>query len=72
MFTSEHCRANANRCIEMANEVTEPEMRHKLLALAADWFKLAREFEREAAEYEETLQALRRHLGAQDVVATKH
>jgi hypothetical protein len=33
---------------------------------------MARELEREAAEYENMLQALRRHLGAQRIVAVKH
>jgi hypothetical protein len=71
MLTSHHCHDNANRCIEMANEVCEPEMRDKLFALAAEWLNMARELEREAMEYEEMLQALRRHLGVQ-MVAVKH
>jgi hypothetical protein len=56
----------------MASEVTEPEMRKKLFALAAEWLDMAREFEREASEYEEMLKALRRHLGVQQIVASKH
>jgi hypothetical protein len=56
----------------MANEVTGPEMRDKLFALAAEWLDMAREFEREATEYEEMLKALRRHLGVHPIVASKH
>jgi hypothetical protein len=72
MYTSQRCRANANRCIEMANEVTEPQMRDKLFALAAEWLNMAREFEREATDYEEMLKSLRRHLGVQQIGASKH
>jgi hypothetical protein len=56
----------------MAKAVAEPAIRAELLSLATEWLNMAREFEREAAEYEETLQALQRHLGAQEVIATKH
>jgi hypothetical protein len=47
----------------MANQIFEPEMRDNLFALAMEWLSMALEFEREAAEHEEMLHALRRHLG---------
>jgi nitrate reductase assembly molybdenum cofactor insertion protein NarJ len=62
MIDPKSCRNNANSCIEMANDLTEPEMRDRLLALATEWLKLAGELEHEATEYEQMLAALRRHF----------
>jgi hypothetical protein len=56
----------------MAKAVTEPAMREKLLSLATEWLDMAREFEREAIEHEETLQVLRWYLGVKQVAATRH
>ncbi len=72
MFTSRHCRSNANRCIELANQVFEPEMRETLFALAMEWLSMALEFEREAREHEQMLSALQQHLGAQQIAVAKH
>jgi hypothetical protein len=72
MFNSEQCRKNSNNCIDIANNLFEPHMRAKLLAIATAWLELAGELEREATEHEELLQALRRHFQSVHVFPTKH
>ena len=72
MLNANHCRINANVCIEMANDLVEPEMRERLFVLAMSWLTMAHEFEREAREQEETLKSLRRHLGAIATTPTVH
>ena len=66
------CRDNASSCIDMANNLIERDMRERLFALAAAWLELAGELERQAAEYEELLSALRLHFQAVSVSPTKH
>jgi hypothetical protein len=34
MLNAKYCRTNANACIEMANDLIEPEMRERLFTLA--------------------------------------
>jgi hypothetical protein len=72
MLDPKSCRNNANSCIAIANVLTEPEMRDTLFALAMAWLNLAGELEREASEYEEMLEALRRHFDLRRVYPTKH
>jgi hypothetical protein len=72
MLNAKYCRTNANACIEMANDLIEPEMRERLFTLAMAWLKMADEFDREATEHEETLNALRRHLSAVAIGPTMH
>jgi hypothetical protein len=71
------CRSNASSCIDMANHLMadnliERDMRERLFALAAAWLELAAELEREAADYEELLSALRRHFQVVSMSTTKH
>jgi hypothetical protein len=56
----------------MANNLIERDMRERLFALAAAWLELAGELERQAAEYEELLSALRLHFSGASVSPTKH
>jgi hypothetical protein len=39
MLNAKYCRTNANVCIEMANDLIEPEMRERLFTLAMAWLK---------------------------------
>jgi hypothetical protein len=72
MLNAKYCRTNANACIDLANDLIEPETRDRLFTLAMAWLRMADEFDREAVEHEETLNALRRHLGAVAVSRTMH
>jgi hypothetical protein len=72
MLNAKNCRKNADACIDLANDLIEPEMRERLFTLAMAWLEMADEFDREAVEHEETLNALRRHLGAVAVSPTMH
>jgi hypothetical protein len=72
MLNAKHCRDNADACIEMANDLVEPEMRERLFTVAMSWLTMAHEFDRETSEHEETLKCLRRHLAAIAITPTVH
>ncbi len=46
MDSSQHYRANAAECLEMAKEMTDPQKRLVLLDMASCWMKLARQAEK--------------------------
>jgi hypothetical protein len=49
MADPKECRANAARCIEMANEALNTRMQSLMFEMADMWLKLAAELERSSA-----------------------